>query len=199
LALLTGNLNSLSPNARDTANDPNTLLIATADHETGGLGLGLNFPNSTYPLYAWYPQKLLQMNKSTDFMASRILAGAAINNTISQYSGVNDLTPEELNLLQSASLLTNDPTHQYLNSVIGSIIAKRCNIGWTTRGHTASDVNLYAHGLHSELLRGNYDNTQVGNFVADAFGLDLVSQTARLKDFNPVPPAKSARFEDGLH
>jgi len=48
-------------------------------------------------------------------------------------------------------------------------------------GHTAVDVNLYAYGHQSKLLRGNHENTDVGDFIVDYLKLDLDDITKRLK------------------
>lgn len=49
-------------------------------------------------------------------------------------------------------------------------------------GHTAVDVNLYAYGHKSELLRGSYDNTEISDFIVDYLKLDLTDITKRLLD-----------------
>lgn len=37
---------------------PDTILISTSDHETGGLSVGhQRYPN-TYPIYAWSPEEV---------------------------------------------------------------------------------------------------------------------------------------------
>lgn len=47
-------------------------------------------------------------------------------------------------------------------------------------GHTAVDVNLYAYGHKSKLLRGNHENTDIGDFIVDYLKLDLDDITKRL-------------------
>lgn len=53
-------------------------------------------------------------------------------------------------------------------------------IQWTTHGHTAVDVNLYAKGDGTEILRGSHENTEIGDFIVDYLGLDLDDITKRL-------------------
>jgi alkaline phosphatase len=50
-------------------------------------------------------------------------------------------------------------------------------------GHTAVDVNLYAYGLKSELLQGNVENTDIGDFIVDFLNLDLDDITKKLKGY----------------
>ena len=77
---------------------------------------------------------------------------------------------------------------------VGNCISARAMIGWTTLGHTGCqantfqlnqffsgvDVNLYAYGIEANKLRGNYDNTAVGQFVEDTFGFNLQQVTNSL-------------------
>lgn len=49
-------------------------------------------------------------------------------------------------------------------------------------GHTAVDVNLYAYGHQAELLRGSYENTDIGSFIVDYLKLDLDDISKRLLD-----------------
>lgn len=50
-------------------------------------------------------------------------------------------------------------------------------------GHTAVDVNLYAYGHKSEQLRGNYENTDIGDFIVNYLDLDLNDITKRLNEY----------------
>jgi len=54
---------------------------------------------------------------------------------------------------------------------IGRVISTRANVGWSTIGHSGTDINLYATGVYSNELRGNYENVDVGNFVGRKFDL----------------------------
>jgi alkaline phosphatase len=42
------------------------------------------------------------------------------------------------------------------------------------------DVNLYAYGHGSEYLIGSHENTQVGEFITNALGLNLTEVTVKL-------------------
>jgi alkaline phosphatase len=59
-------------------------------------------------------------------------------------------------------------------------------------GHTATDVNLYAYGLKSELLRGNLENTDIGDFIVDLLNLDLDDITKKLNGYALLFLVKSA-------
>jgi alkaline phosphatase len=46
------------------------------------------------------------------------------------------------------------------------------------------DVNLYAKGDGTEVLRGSHENTEIGDFIVDYLGLDLASVTEKLEDLS---------------
>lgn len=78
---------------------------------------------------------------------------ASIVDVIAEYTGVTDITPEELAklevrnsflILQIAQAAKNFPPEQdkdRLARVIGDLISSRARIGWTTWGHTGADVS----------------------------------------------------------
>jgi len=151
----------------------NTFVVSTSDHETGGLTLGIGGS------YDYNPNVLLKVNASAIKMASLIHAGGEIFGILYQYAGIN-LTTSEFQAIQNAS---NDIPATTV--VIGNIIAKRTGLGWSTTGHTGVDVNLYATGYKADQLFGNYNNRDVGSWVAQMFNLDLAAETEKLKNFCP--------------
>ncbi|MGL4613054.1 MAG: alkaline phosphatase, partial [Shewanella sp.] len=50
-------------------------------------------------------------------------------------------------------------------SAIRQIIDKRSNTGWTTSGHTGTDVQVFATGPAAELFIGHQDNTDIANKI----------------------------------
>ncbi|MEX1054641.1 MAG: alkaline phosphatase, partial [Rhodothermales bacterium] len=78
-----------------------------------------------------------------------------------ELAGVDDLAREERAAL-SAALVEGE-----LARVVGEIVSRRALIGWTTGGHTAVDVNLYAFGPGSHLFTGNIENDRVGRMLLD--------------------------------
>jgi len=154
-----------------TVND-NTLVVSTADHETGGLTLGTNVDI--------YNQKwLLNISASATKMATLINGGQAAASVITEYTGFT-LSNQQIQAIQNSSSNIGQCT-----ILIGQTIASIVGVGWSTTGHTGVDVNLYASGYRSSELIGNHDNTEVGQFVANVIGLDLAAETAKLSTFNP--------------
>ena len=60
-------------------------------------------------------------------------------------------------------------------------IAKVLFFQWTTLGHTAIDVNLYAYGQDTDVLHGNHENTDIGDFIVKYLNLDLEFITRKLR------------------
>ena len=58
------------------------------------------------------------------------------------------------------SKLEND-----LVAILTKIINDHSYTGWTTKGHTGVDVNLYAYGPRSKEITGHSDNTRIGQFI----------------------------------
>jgi alkaline phosphatase len=150
--------------------DGNTLVISVADHETGGLTVGRD------GVYNWKPENLMKVKASLDVLIPALQAvNADMKAILKDKAGIDDLTDAELALLQKD--LTNNSQFSF---TVAGIISKRSGIAWTTGGHTAVDVNVVAYGRGSELLRGNHENTNVGNVIAQVMGFDLKALTKKM-------------------
>ena len=162
--------------------DGETLLVAVSDHETGGLALGRSLldpdkadrmgeaPAYWQSLYsqAWYdwsPEQLVRASVSVDVMVSAVEGGEAPGDVLSAMADVEDLTDRETAALRAAR------NEDRLGYVLGEIVARRAGVAWTTLGHTATDVNMYAYGPGSERFRGHLDNAEVGQRLFEALAL----------------------------
>ncbi|KAG0223555.1 hypothetical protein BGW42_005815, partial [Actinomortierella wolfii] len=164
--------------------NPDTVMISTSDHETGGFTLGLQPDPHTYPDYMWRPEAIARSKRSTEVLIRELFEFGGSTKERRQFVkqsilaeglGVTDPTEEEIDYIMSPE---NPPMEvlQYM----GHIVSKRANLGWTTQGHTGVDVNLYAEGDRAEKLRGNHENTDIGDFIVDYLDLNLKSITSRL-------------------
>ena len=67
--------------------------------------------------------------------------------------------------------------------VFADIISRRAQVGWSTHGHSAVDVNIYASNLkHAKPLIGNHENTEIGDFIREYLDVDLEGVTKELKE-----------------
>eukprot|EP01120_Amphizonella_sp_Union-15-10_P008063 TRINITY_DN2822_c0_g1_i1.p1 TRINITY_DN2822_c0_g1~~TRINITY_DN2822_c0_g1_i1.p1 ORF type:complete len:477 (-),score=92.47 TRINITY_DN2822_c0_g1_i1:19-1449(-) len=166
------------------AKDRHTIVVITADHETGGLGLGID------NIYNFDPNNLVpKIGKSTEFMVNLLgnnfsNAGNTLAPIIKEYTSI-DINQIESQLITDACSLGS---YQCINAV-GQVISKRVIIGWTTNGHTGVDVNLYVYGKEAfrKLFIGVQENTDIGNRLIDLFDLNVDAITEKLKDFVPHP------------
>lgn len=95
------------------------------------------------------------------------------------------------NVLVKDGLGILDPTDVEINTILGYpmvassifayMISKRAQIGWSTHGHSAVDVNIYG-SKGTEVLRGNHENTDVGKFLRDYLNVDVEAITRELNE-----------------
>lgn len=160
---------------------PNTVLISISDHETGGISVGHQL-GPTYPVYEWYPSALEHVQHSAEFMTKALLKlpngtrADFIKDTImKQWLHISDYT------LQDVYFLDQEKNHEVIEGYMGHLVSDRAGLGWSTHGHSAVDVNLYAYGNDVDFLKGNHENTDIGEFIASRMGLDLSDITRKLK------------------
>ncbi|WP_373419597.1 alkaline phosphatase [Bacillus sp. EAC] len=129
--------------------DKHTLVVATADHSTGGFSIGAKGD------YNWYGAPIMAAKRTPDFMAEQISKGADVEQTLKSYIGLQ-LKPEEI---QSVKTAAQSKDLVQIDNSIEAIFDNRSVTGWTTGGHTGEDVNVYAYGPGSQLFAGKIDNT----------------------------------------
>ncbi len=129
-----------------------TLLVVTADHNTGGLSIG------THGEYRWDSQVLRQINASPTQIAKQALAQDEWQGGVSSALGFTP-SDEEFDLLDKARM----QGEQVLTTGLKKLIDQRSNTGWTTGGHTGGDVQVFAAGPASTLFAGHQDNTDIAH------------------------------------
>jgi alkaline phosphatase len=163
--------------------DGHTLVISVSDHECGGLTDGIWSDRDTASTLK--PEVLRRVRASASRMAGEIRGGEPPEQVLARDAGVRDLAPEEAAALRDAAARGG------LTRAIGALLSRRACVGWTTRGHTAADVGLYAWGPGAERLRGTHQNTDVAWAVAGLLGLDLEGLTAKLRKAAGTPPPRN--------
>jgi alkaline phosphatase len=152
-----------------------TLVLAFADHSTGGMSLG---GKSTDKSYSKLPYEavfaLLKKATLTAEGVERMLAGDLsedkVKSMVSEHYGINDLSSEEVKAIRGSK--------RPLNQVLGPMMSKRSHIGWTTTGHTGEDLFFYHYGYTKPL--GIIENTDIARMTARAMGFDLKRTDNRL-------------------
>ncbi|MFZ5841770.1 MAG: alkaline phosphatase [Pseudomonadota bacterium] len=132
------------------ARHPDTLLVVTADHETGGLSLGRDQQT------LWRKSLLREVRASAAGMARRVLAGANPVDVLQQ------LSPIVADSADRQRLQKAQRDGAALQAAFADIVSRHSLTGWSTRGHTGADVPLYAIGAGSDRIRGHHDNAWLG-------------------------------------
>jgi len=157
--------------------DGNTLFVSVSDHETGGMSLGID------GVYAWDPAALGRVQASHRVMLDEALSSTTIEGEsvpVIRPSVIQERTGIELDSDEIAQLRSNVASPRALNFFLSDLISRATRVGWTTSGHTAIDVSLYAYGPGAHRFRGNHDNTFIGETLADVLGFDLSTLTTDL-------------------
>lgn len=135
-----------------------TLIVVTADHETGGMEVDLS------------------ANRYKELILQRV-SYAKFNSILSQLkSKSKSYSKEELLLLIERyfgivlDVSELDLTEKLTQRVI-RILNERSGIRWKTRGHTNSPVPVFAHGVKAELFSGSIDNTDIAKNIMKIAGL----------------------------
>lgn len=147
------------------AEHPNTLLVITADHSTGGLTLGQGGE------YAWYSERVMGIQNSLAYLTEQLLTLPRSEWRDYLQPKLNlDFTDADWEQLEAAELPDSERARdqQYaLGAVLVPLISKHTRTGWTTTGHTAVDVPVLAEGPYAELLRGYQDHTDIARVLLD--------------------------------
>lgn len=138
--------------------NPDTLVIITADHETGGMSLGRN------GIYRWNPRPLHGVKATPEGMTQRFLAG---DESLSEVVAAD--IPFELSEIETTILDATAREEVAALTAITTMFNERTLTGWSSSGHTAVDVPLYAFGPGSEHFRGVMQNETVGQVLWEVF------------------------------
>ncbi|CDO53071.1 hypothetical protein DV495_004688 [Geotrichum candidum] len=170
--------------AIDFANesDTETIIISTSDHETGGLTVGKQLDPDTYPEYLWLPEVLANTTHSGEYLAEALKSfngtAEALNTFVTKNVLLEGLGIKNITQTQVDNITKNK---EDAIEAIAQIVGTNAQIGWTTHGHTAVDVNVYAYAKNRYVLDniiksrlvGNHENTDIGLFMADYLDVDL--------------------------
>ena len=162
------------------AHPDETLLVVTADHETGGMALG----NSDYVLnFEQLRPQLCSLRK-----LSALVAGACATNA--GWEGVKSVLADNLGFWRAVEISEADEAelrHAYEKAVGGNdatvfneysddnlialtavnILNRIARCGWTTGAHSGAPVGVYAAGEGAGAFHGVLDNTDIPRIISE--------------------------------
>ncbi|MFS1704974.1 alkaline phosphatase [Alteromonas sp. AMM-1] len=158
---------------------PDTLVVLTADHSTGGLTLGARGE------YSWAPEWLKNLSASPTVIAEQL------PQTVDPVAFVSDKLGFALNEDEAKQViaLAKLKSTRAIEEGIKTILDMRTNTGWTTSGHTGVDVEVFAFGKGYESFTGQYDNTDIAKKI---FALLPTEMKAQASDNASEVKSKSA-------
>lgn len=159
--------------------DGQTLVLALADHNTGGMTIGNRRTDTTYTQVQ--PEDLVAPFKKMQLSATALWRQLGSEKTpkniqaaVQTHWGIA-LKLGEARQIQNRARRYGKEGHYALGAVI---CPRYTDIGWTTHGHSGGDVPLFAYGPHRPV--GLLEAPEIGQLSARALGLDLEALTARL-------------------
>jgi len=142
---------------RYVAQHPNTLLVVTADHNTGGLSVGGRDKKK------WLPDVVAGVTASVRSISSQLLSSAepelpALWLSLTGFA----LAEPELNAISAVRAMEQALQEEAMHAAVRDAINRHSYTGWTTLNHTADDVPVYAVGAYAEQFRGMSINSEIG-------------------------------------
>lgn len=148
---------------------PDTLLIVTTDHGTGGCqldGLGPAYVESGPAL-----DRINQLKYSFEWLDKRFRATGQFNPMPVKMALGIDATEEQAAIVQTAL----DDEVQYLSGALteafGQQLKDMTAVGWTSSKHTSECVELFAFGSGSHALPPFIKNFELFDFMMEALGV----------------------------
>ncbi|WGF88230.1 alkaline phosphatase [Marinivivus vitaminiproducens] len=154
--------------------NPGTLIVSVADHETGGMTTLFSDeanPEVFQTYRATYEDMLTEAFRRVDVdghTPGDAGSFAVVRDTIGGYTGGAVTLDDE-----TIASIFEAPDEETAYATLAEVLNAAGGVNYSTTGHSAVDVPIYAYGTGAEHFEGLLDNTDVGIQLAAAMGLDL--------------------------
>jgi alkaline phosphatase len=136
--------------------NPDTLLVITADHSTGGLTLG------AHGQYKWETEVVKGVKATAGTITDELQKADDLKSVWQLYTNI-EFTEENSIKLEQAKKMGD----KALLLAVKDIINHASFTGWTTGGHTAIDVQVFAYGQRAKDFYGSQNNTDIADKLID--------------------------------
>ena len=136
-----------------------TLIVVTADHETGGYANGRSDQG-----YSLFPDRIDENTTSKESYKALIAKEIAKKTKFDALPLPLGVKFSEKDLKQLADVYTETPAK--FASLAYQLISKQVGAGWTTGGHTGSPVMIFSVGSSQAEMGGHMDNTDIPKKLA---------------------------------
>lgn len=172
-----------------------TLIVVAADHETGGMAMGISLDSKGYFLKL---NELFKVKASVEDTLAYVYpemfkkyADPAVRhqeyrNYVGEFFGLTNLNQRESAKLESA--MNTEDKNQTLSAAeqttygyaytptmiaVAHLVSERARISWTSYVHTSGVIALSAIGAQAQEFGGFKDNTDIPRLMAKAMGTKL--------------------------
>jgi len=174
--------------------NPDTLVIVTADHDTGGLAIAYSNYNPPAPIQlpsgeTWKTkynfaekgifEKMAKQKKSFQKMWIDSKGNPAAFQKEVEENSAFTITEEQAAVLLGKDARIKDRTEFYSEGAgnpsapMGRLFGKETNTAWAVGTHTHIPVMIFASGPVAEKFRGLLDNVNVPQIIAKGWGATL--------------------------
>ena len=154
---------------------PDTLIVTTGDHETGGMSMGFAGTG-----YAFYMDRLANQKCSSDKIASYVK-----KHKPASFEDMKPFLAENFGFDFSSDDVKKNPmaltkaevkwladrfdakNASRLSTAVKEVFSHKCGIGWSSGAHTALPVLTTAKGPGAERFTGFIDNTDISRIMKE--------------------------------
>ncbi|MBH0020932.1 alkaline phosphatase [Pseudoalteromonas sp. SWXJ133] len=129
-----------------------TILVVTADHSTGGLTIG------SHGQFKWETDVIKGVKATASKLTDKLMESKDLKPVWTANTNIEFTTENQIKLEQAKKM-----GEKTLNLAVKSIISDASFTGWTTGGHTAVDVQVFAYGKGSDQFIGSQNNTDIAD------------------------------------
>lgn len=163
-----------------------TLIVITADHETGGIGLGntnynlktnlLRYQQMSAPLYSQHLSDLRQ-KLGENFTYAALRKDLMENFGFWKDVELSEYQEDQLQRAYDAIVEGKDKgaesmyaSESALGSLAKNILNRNAQLGWTSGAHTNGYVPVFAIGAGAEIFHGRIENIDIPVLIGKAAG-----------------------------